>query len=442
MEWVLFCFGVLLILCTGFFVAAEFSFLALDQAQVKQAAVEGDRGAKRVFFGLKSLSTQLSGAQLGITFTTLLTGYVLEPVLSRFLREPLAVFVPEVAIYSVTTLFAMFVATFFSMLIGELVPKNIAIALPMQTARFVAPFQLFFTKFFKYFIVKLNGFSNRILRLWGMELKEELGGARSVEELFSLVKRSADLGTLDKNTANFVAKTLAFSTYTAADVMTPRTNLETLHVTDSVEKMLQLCYSTGFSRFPILGDSPDDILGVVHIKAAFAVSRGQRSSVRLGSLLSPVLRVPESVGLNALLVQLRGEGLQLAVVVDEYGGTAGLVTLEDLVEEIVGDLADEHDHVFSSFRKLYGGQYLFSGMLRPDEIGALIEGLVVPDAASYETVGGFMMAVLGRIAVVGDCVEVSGGELFVQRMEGKRVSWVRFVPLVDVSLGLGVGLGE
>jgi CBS domain containing-hemolysin-like protein len=428
-EWILLGTGLLLILGTGFFVAVEFSLVALDQSTVQRAVDNGDTAAAPLLRCLKSLSTQLSSCQLGITMTTLLTGYVMEPSVGKLLEGPLAaVGLPEAAAASVSLVIAMALATLLSMLLGELVPKNMAIALSFPIGKALARPQLVFTAIFKPAIVVLNGFSNKVLNVFGLEAKEEISGARTPAELASLVRRSAVMGTLDAGTANFIDRTLKFSGRTAADVMTPRIRVETIDADQPVSDIVEAAKRTGYSRFPVIGESSDDIRGVVHIKKAIAVPWERRANLEAGAIMTGVLQVPETVHLDALLAELREGNLQLAVVLDEYGGTAGIATLEDLVEEIVGEVADEHDRVRPGLLQSASGDWYFPGLLRPDELSEQIPGLTVPDEAAYETVGGYVMSELGRIAAVGDKVEVAGGTLSVTRMDGRRIDRICFRP--------------
>lgn len=429
MEWLLLAAGLLLILGTGFFVAVEFSLVALDQTTVQRAINEGDKGAQPLLLCLKSLSTQLSSCQLGITLTTLLTGFLMEPSLGALLAEPLGgLGIPDPAVAGISLALAMLIATLLSMLIGELVPKNMAIAKSFEIGKAVARPQLVFTAIFKPAIIVLNGFSNKVLNLFGMEAKEEISGARSPSELASLVRRSAAMGTLDEGTATFLARTLSFSERTAADVMTPRMRVETIESTQSVADIIDAARRTGYSRFPVIGDSADHILGVVHLKKAVSIPFHKRADIEVGAIMTDVLRVPETVHLDALILELREGNLQMAVVQDEYGGTAGVTTLEDLVEEIVGEVSDEHDRVKPGILLAADGTWFFPGLMRPDEVSERIGPLNVPDEAGYETVGGFMMAELGRIAAVGDTVAVDGGLLIVDRIERRRIDRIRFVP--------------
>ncbi|GAA5229490.1 hemolysin family protein [Arthrobacter cryoconiti] len=436
MEWLLLVAGLLLICGTGFFVAVEFSLVALDQTTVQRAVAQGDKAAEPLLRCLKSLSTQLSSCQLGITLTTLLTGFLIEPSLGALLAVPLnAMGVPEPAVTGVALVTSMIVATLLSMLLGELVPKNMAIAKSFEIGKVVARPQLVFTAIFRPAIVVLNGTANKVLHLFGMEAKEEISGARSPAELASLVRRSAAMGTLDEGTARFVARTLSFGERTAADVMTPRMRVETIESVQSVADIIEAARRTGYSRFPIIGDSPDNILGVVHLKKAVSIPFRKRPSIEAGAIMTDVLRVPETVHLDALILELREGNLQMAVVQDEYGGTAGVTTLEDLVEEIVGEVSDEHDRTKPGILQSADGHWFFPGLMRPDEVSERIGQLFVPDEAGYETVGGFMMAMLGRIARVGDSVPVEGGTLLVDRLERRRIDRICFIPAPDPVTG-------
>ena len=315
------------------------------------------------------------------------------------------------------------------MIVGELVPKNFALSLPRQTAKLVIPFQIVFTTVFKPAVVLLNNTANAILRSVGIEPKEELSGARTAEELSSLVRRSASQGSLDRDTATLLSRTLAFSQHTAQDVMTPRPRVASVERSDTAQDVINLARRTGLSRFPVIDESIDDIVGIVHVKQAVAVPRDRRGEVSAAALKNEALRVPETMMLDTLLAELRGRGYQMAVVVDEYGGTAGVATLEDLVEELVGEVSDEHDRVLVGV--VQSRDWLtFPGMLRPDELRDRV-GVTVPEEGPWETVGGYLMAELGRLPVVGDLVEHDAGTFRVERLDGRRIDRVRFTPRRD-----------
>ena len=424
-DWLLVGLGVLLTAGTAVFVAAEFALVTLDPGIVDRETSSADRRGTSVRKALHQLSTQLSGAQVGITLTTILLGYTAQPALAHLLSGPLgSTPLAEGAATGVAATLSMIAVNAFSMVFGELVPKNAALASPMATARVVAPLQRGFTTALRPLISALNGSANALLRRMGVEPREELSGGRSPQELVSLVRRSAEVGTLDAGTATLLANSIELDTLTAVDVMTDRTRMAVVRREDTAADVVARARATGHSRFPVLGESHDDVLGLVHLRRAVAVPYERRGEVPVAALMDPAPRVPETVTLGPLLVDLRGYGLQMAVVVDEYGGTSGVVTLEDVVEELVGDVADEHDPRRAGVRRVGVGVWSVPGLLRPDELTEQT-GVVVPEEGAYETLGGLVMAALGRVPVTGDVVEVAGVTLRVEEMEGRRVSRVR-----------------
>lgn len=419
--------GLLLTIGTGLFVASEFALVNLDRADLEARRAAGESRLSLTIDALKITSTHLSSAQLGITLTTLLTGYTMEPALTNLLSPVLTAWgVPDAAVRAIATVIAIAIATTFSMILGELVPKNFALAIPRQTAKLVMPFQVVFTTVFRPAITVLNGSANGILRGMGIEPKEELSGARTAEELSSLVRRSASAGVLEQDTASLLDRTLTFARLTTADVMTPRPSIHAVAAGDSVEDVIQLARRTGHSRFPVYDDSMDDIIGIAHLKQAVSVPRDRRGEVPAAAIAEEPLRVPEAVHLDAVMTELRAKGYQMAIVVDEYGGTAGVVTLEDLVEEIVGEVLDEHDRSRAGVVRI-ADAIVFPAELRPDEVLDRT-GIRVPEGDVYDTVGGFVMSSLERIPEVGDTVELEDGTLEVARMDGRRVDRVRFTP--------------
>ncbi len=414
---------------TGLFVASEFSMVNLERSDLEARQERGEKGLGRTIRALQRTSTHLSGAQLGITLTTMLTGFMAEPALTELMAPALAdLGLSESATHGVAFALALVIATLFSTLIGELVPKKLALSIPLQVNKFVVIFQLSFTWLFAWMIRILNAVGNAVVRSFGIEPKEELSSSRTAEELASLVRRSASLGSLDAQTATLLTKTLALSQLAAADVMTPRPRVAIISVDSSVADLVALSIKTGHSRFPVVEGSSDDVIGVAHVKQAASIPREKRASVKVSGIMVDALRVPETMRLERLMVELRAKGLQMAIVVDEYGGTAGIATLEDLIEELVGELGDEHDRAKLGVTRGANSSILFPGMIRPDE---LIEmAIKVPATGAYETVAGYIMAVLGRIPSVGDEVEIEGGLLRVERMDGRRVDRVRFKPEV------------
>jgi CBS domain containing-hemolysin-like protein len=404
-ELLLLASSLVLIAACGIFVAAEFAFVTVDRSQVDQAAAAGDHRAQGVQSALRSLSTQLSGAQVGITVTNLAIGFLAEPAIARLIDGPLeAVGVPQSAVTPVAIGIALSISTVLTMLFGELVPKNFAIARPLETARATQAFQRGFTAINRGPIRLLNGSANALVRRLGIEPQEELRSARSSTELASLVQRSADQGTLDAETAELMERSVEFGTRTAGEIMTPRVRTHSLEEGDRAAAVIELARETGHSRFPVL-DHDDAVVGTVHVKHAVALPVPERATTRVKHIMVKPIVVPDSIRLDPLLALLREDGFQMAVVLDEYGGHAGIVTLEDVIEEIVGDIADEHDRLGARARQRRDGSWLLSGLLRPDEVED-ITGIELPEDEDYDTVAGLVMQALGRIPAAGDVAEV------------------------------------
>jgi magnesium and cobalt exporter, CNNM family len=416
-----------LTLGTAVAVATEFSLTALERSQVDgHVAAAGDRRARAVARAHRSLSFQLSGCQLAITVTTLVTGYIAEPAVASLIRPGLSALglSPGVAA-GLATVLALVLATALSMVLGELVPKNLAIAEPLRTARAVVWLQDGFTRGLRLLISGLDRAAHAIVRRLGVEPVDELRSARGPGELGFLVRASGRRGTLDPATAILMDRSLRFTDRVAEDLMTPRTRVITLAVDDTLADLVAHSRRTGLSRFPVCSDDLDTVLGVVHVKQAFAVPGPVRATATLGEHVRPVPTVPQSLDGDTLMTTLRGSGLQLAVVVDEYGGVAGIVTLEDVLEEIVGDVRDEHDRdgAHDAVRPCGRDAWLVSGLLRGDEISEAV-GFAVPPGA-YETLAGLVLARLGRIPDVDDEVVVDGWRLVVARREGNRIAELR-----------------
>ena len=418
--------GVLLTFGTGVFVASEFALVNLDRPELEQRRTRGERRLGPTISALKITSTHLSAAQLGITLTTLLAGYTFEPAISSLLRGPLeSVGVPAAGVAGVGAVVAIVLATLFSMIFGELIPKNFALAVPLATSKAVIPLQIAFTFVFRPIVALLNGTANRLIRSMGIEPKEELSGARTAEELSFLVRRSALEGSLDHDDATMLHRTLSFSSRTAADVMTPRVVAEMLPRTATAADVVARSVETGHSRYPVVGDSVDDIIGIVHVKTAYGIDFERREYTSVSEFMAEPVRVPEAAGVESLLEVLRQRGYQFAVVVDEHGGTAGVVTLEDLVEELLGDVRDEHDALAEEITR-DGDDLLFPASLRPDELWDRL-AIRIPESEEYETVAGYVLDTLERIPDLGEALALPHGTLRVEEFEGARITRLRYV---------------
>ena len=429
-ELLLLLISVVMVIACGAFVAAEFSFVTVDRSTVDREAEGGDRKSKGVQAALRRLSTQLSAAQVGITITNLIIGFLAEPAIAGLIDGPLeSAGISSGAVHGVALAIAFILANAATMVFGELVPKNLAIAKPLATARSVQGFQRFFSRVVGRPVRMLNSAANLILGIFGIEPQEELASARSPEELGSLVRRSAAQGTLEMPTATLLEKSLEFGELRADDVMTPRVRVETISPDEPVMAVIEAARETGRSRFPVIAEGGEEVEGIVHLKHAVGIEYDRRQEVRVREVMAEPVLVPSSVELDPLLTELRKVGLQIAVVVDEFGSFDGIVTLEDLVEEIVGEVRDEHDPHEEPVRSIADRVWGLSGLLRPDEIGDQI-GIFLPENEDYETVAGLIAMALGRVPGRGDSVTVRAIDdqrrnlvldLSVLRMDGLRI---------------------
>ncbi|HTY34173.1 hemolysin family protein [Mycobacterium sp.] len=421
----------LLIFGNGVFVAAEFSLTALDRSVVDANARAGGRRDRLIQRAQRQLSFQLSGAQLGISTTTLATGYLTDPLVADLPHPALSSLgIPNRLADAIIAFLALVIVTSVSMVFGELVPKYLAVARPLSSARAVVGFQSLFSLLFTPAIRLTNGAANWIVRKLGIEPAEELRSARSPQELASLVRSSARSGTMDAATAALVRRSLQFGALTAEELMTPRSKIVALQTDDTVADLIAAAAESGFSRFPIVDGDLDETVGIVHVKQVFAVPPADRPHTPLTTLAQHVPVVPSTLDGDAVMAEIRANPLQTAMVVDEYGGTAGMVTVEDLIEEIVGDVRDEHDDATPDVVAA-GNGWRVNGLLRIDEVAAAT-GFRAPEGP-YETIGGLVLREIGHIPVAGETVELTAldadglldtsvrWQATVVRMDGRRI---------------------
>ncbi|MEV4616749.1 hemolysin family protein [Kitasatospora sp. NPDC049258] len=425
-AWLMLAAAVLLILANGLFVAAEFAFVTVERGEVERAAAAGDRRASGLLKALRKLSFQLSGAQLGITVTSLVVGMLAEPALSELLTPVLtAVGIPASAARGIAVISGLLLATVVQMVIGELVPKNWAIARPIQVAYAVVGPQRVFSTVCRPLITVLNGAADRVVRALGLEPQEELGHARTPAELVALARHSARAGAIDEESATLFVKTLGLGQLTAESVMTPRVAVSALQRDATAADVINLTRATGLSRFPVYGDGLDEVIGTVTLKDALAVPAERRSATRVAGIGVPPLLVPETLPAERLLDLLRRQQ-PMAIVVDEYGGTAGVVTIEDIVEEVVGEVQDEHDPAdVPELRPLpaVGGLPVWEadGRARIDQLESI--GLHAPEGP-YETLGGLLADLLGKLPEVGEQAALPGWRFTVLAVDRHRTSRV------------------
>lgn len=418
---------------TGFFVAIEFALTGLERSTIdNHVENKGDATARAIQKAHNKLSFELSGAQLGITITTLATGYLAEPILAQYFTPALElVGLSDNAAPAVSLVLAMIVATLLSMVYGELVPKNMAITNPLTTARVtVGPVRLF-NRVFAGVIHSLNKTANALVRRMGIEPADELASARSPQELGALVRNSAKHGGLEESQAKMLDRSLKFGETNAEELMTPRSTIAALDADDTVTDLLALALETGHSRFPVTDGDLDATIGVVHVKDAFSIPREQHNATKLRLLARPVPTVPISLDGDAVLNAVRSAGSQVVLVADEYGGTAGIVTIEDVVEEILGEVYDEHDDTGDKDFAQLGDSWQVSGLVRVDDLPENT-GYFSPEGP-YETIGGLVMDTLGRIPMEGDVVLLPQTDRdFLDEFEsGIRGRWIARVVAMD-----------
>jgi CBS domain containing-hemolysin-like protein len=390
-----------LTVATGYFVAQEFSYVAVDRSRLQGMAADGDAAAARALKVTGRLSFVLSGAQVGITVTALLAGYVAEPYLGEGLQEILGTAgVPEGVSLTVSVIAALLLATIIQMVFGELAPKNLAIARAEAIALRLSRSTLIYLTVAGPVIHLFDAASNRILRRVGIEPVEELPQGATAQDLDRIIATSYEQGLLDRDTTRLLDRGLDFRGRLAGEVMVPRVDVITVHQDDPLTRVVELL-DTGHSRFPVVASSVDEVVGVIGIGDVVEVEPGDRHHVTTGSLAAAPVVVPDTLPLPAVLEQLRTTHRQLAIVLDEFGGFAGVVSLEDVAEELVGPIRDEDDLPESDLIDNGDGSWILPARWRLDEV-AEATGISLPEDEDYDTVSGLVMAQLGRIPVVGD----------------------------------------
>jgi CBS domain containing-hemolysin-like protein len=400
--------------------------VAVDRSRVEQHALAGRRGAKATEAALRRLSFHLSGCQLGITVTSLVLGFLAEPTIARVIDPAVSGVIGEKRGPGFSVGIALAIATAVQMVVGELVPKSLAIARPTVTAYLLVPPLRLINRAIGPLIVFLNGAANATVRRFGIEPQEELASVRSLEELELLIRSSGEDGALDAESFALLTRSIRFADKTAADALVPRLSVVWLSAEDTIAGLAARAAETGFSRFPVCGADLDDVLGVVHVKDVYRVPYEDRATRTVSSSMSEPFVVPESRELQDLLVELRRQGTHLAVVVDEYGGTAGIITMEDLLEEIVGEIDDEYDRPTPGLTRVQRpGEWVLEGGMHPDEVFDEC-GFEIPEG-EYETLAGLVLAELGHIPVPGERFEHDGWTIEVVEMDRLRVATVRLV---------------
>ena len=416
-------FVLLLVGANGFFVAVEFALIASDRTKLESQAEAGSRTARITLGVLERMSFHLSGAQLGITVTSLVLGFLAEPLVGELI-DPLIELVGGPSGGSLSVIVALAIATVFQMVAGELIPKNLALAKPESMAKALSPAARLVHGAFSPIITTFNGAANWAVRKLGVEPTEELSAIRSLEEIEYLILSSGSLGTLAPDALSLLTRTIRFGDKTAAEALTPRVHVDWLPLDATVDEFILHATETGHSRYPVCADDIDDVKGVVNVAAVFDLPVDQRGATLVSAIMNDAQVVPETRDLVDILADFKRHDTELLVVVDEHGGTAGILTLEDVLEEITGDIDDEYDDV-TTMSVTRTGVHIIAGTLHADEVEEL-SGFDMPEG-DYETVAGFLLDQLGRLPVEGEIVRYEGWQFEVVAMDGRRIASIEMV---------------
>lgn len=408
---------VVLLLLNGFFVAAEFAYTAASRHELERRP---GRASRLALAAIDELSFTLAGAQLGITICSLLLGAVAEPAVAAFIEAGVGalVTIPPTVLHTVSFIISMSIVVFLHMVIGEMAPKNIAITTPEMAARVMAVPYRAYTFVFRPLIWLLNGTANLGLRLIGID-PSQIGDPHSGDDLPSLIASGHRHGVVKPFAHRLLTGAIDLGELEATHVMVPRPNVVALPIEASLRDVEQLVLEVGHSRIPVYAGDLDDVRGFIHIKDLLTIDPADLDQPISAGVLRSLPVIPESAKVDRLLEEMRNARNHLALVIDEHGGTAGIVTMEDIVEEVVGEIRDEHDNETVGVRPLGPNRWLVDASLRPSEVRRASE-VDLPEG-EYDTVSGFVMDRLGRIPEVGDEVDDPAWRIRVRQMEGRRV---------------------
>ena len=427
---------ILLLFSNGFFVASEFAMVKVRKTRIEQLVKEGNRDAKIALEAIKDIDKFIAAVQLGVTISSIGLGWVGEGTLAKII-EPLFDFIPGVAqtiaIHSVSVTIAFCLITFLHVVLGELIPKSIALEYPEKTALWVAKPMHGISYIFTPFIWALNGFGNLVLKMINVPHSHKSSLVHSTEELDMLVDASYNGGVLNETEKDMLHNMFKFSDLTAKQVMVPRTDMVCIPSDMTLDELNKLAAESQYTRYPVYEEDIDHIVGLVHVKDLYSLSI-KDEVCPIKNLLRDILLVPETMTMDNLVLEFKKRKGQMAIVVDEFGGTSGLITLEDVLEEIFGEVQDEFDEEEESdIKEIDDNEYLANAMMRLDEFSEYFDFDTDIEDEDVDTLGGLVVKLLGRIAEVNDRVEFKNFTFIVKEIDGARITKLEIIRKSEVK---------
>ncbi|MGI9106962.1 MAG: hemolysin family protein [Pyrinomonadaceae bacterium] len=419
---------VFLVLANGFFVASEFALVGVRRSRIESLAENGDLRAGRLLRLLNDLNAYISATQLGITLASLGLGWIGEPAIAHLLEEPLKGRISETLLHTLSFTIAFTIITFLHIVLGELAPKTVALERAEKTALSIAwPMEAFY-KLFRWPIRLLDWAGTRTVRLFGLHPSSEHGSIYTEDELRQLINASRKSGHLEEDEQQLINRVFDFSDAEVREAMIPRTTVAALPVTATLEQVEDTFCESGYSRLPVYREHLDNIVGVLFMKDIMPCLKTSGSKeFNMEAMLHQPMFIPATARLGSVLAQMQAARTHLAFVIDEHGGIEGILTLEDLLEEIVGEINDEYDEEVRAQIIEENGAFVLDGMLAVRDANRKFK-LKLPEDAGYTTLAGFLLARAGRILKPGEMVEHEGASFTIERVDRHRIRRVRFTP--------------
>lgn len=425
---------VILLLANAFFVASEFALVSVRQTRMLQLSKEGNTTATIAIHALEHLDRYIAAVQLGITISSIGIGWVGEGAIAKLI-EPLFGFLPfvgkNIAVHSVSVTIAFSLITLLHVVIGELMPKSIALQYPERTALLVTRPMAFITKIFTPFIFILNGFGNILLKILHIPPATSTHLSHSAEELELIIDASCNEGMLNETEKDMLQNVLKFSDLVAKQIMVPRPDMVAIESIMSLEEIEKVVSENQYTRYPVYEEDLDHVIGILHVKDLYSFRRTENKEFNIQELLREPLLVPETVRMDQLVCDFKTTKNQLAIVVDEFGGTSGLITLEDVLEEIFGEVQDEFDEEEADIKQIGEDEFIANAMLRLDELEEFFE-LNHIEEDDVDTIAGIVVKELGRIAELNDTVVYEGLQFTVIEIDGARITKLKIKKLPQI----------